>query len=402
MPGAIGNPGFVERLTMGDAVGRALAFNPAIKASFLEIEARRGDAAQASYKPNPELLLEVENFAGSKDKTGAEAAEETLGITQMIEFGDKRLKRLQAAHLDTTLAGWDFEMTRLQVATQAADAYVDVVAIQERVKVLKEFVAIADKTKASVKARVDAGKASPIEIDRAVVASARAKALLRGEEVRLQAAMRKLSVLWGAEAVDFSSASGRLRKGHAVPSMAVLKGFLDQNPTLARWSDEIGRRVAQLSLERAKSIPDVRVGAGVRQFNDNDSTALVASVSMPLQIFDSNQGNIAAAERRIAKAENDEQAARTTILSAFVEALGELEVAAAQVSSFERDVLPAASSAFDKTTLGYDEGKFDILNVLDVQRSVFDARLELLNARADYEKARVRLEALIGRDITDL
>ena len=90
------------------------------------------------------------------------------------------------------------------------------------------------------------------------------------------------------------------------------------------------------------------------------------------------------------------------MLGALTETVGALEVAAATVSAFENDVLPPAQSAFDRTKLGYDEGKFDILNVLDAQRAVFEARLDLMTARADYEKARVNVEAIVGRDLGGL
>lgn len=393
---------FASKLTLRDAVSRTLAYNPSVRAAFHEISAREGEAYQASRRPNPELLLEVENFAGSKDKRDFDVAEETASLTQLIELGGKRMLRLQAAQLDTSIATWDYEAIRMQMATVAAQAFVDVLATQERVKVLGDFVSIAEKTRKSVDARVKAGKASPIELDRAVVAVARAKALAKSEQVRLDAARRKLSTLWGANATDFASAAGRLGNGHSVPSVDSLKAFLEKNPLLARWSDEVGRRAAQVDLEQAKAIPDIRLGAGVRQFNENDSTAVVASIAIPLPIFDRNSGNIAAAESRLAKAEADAQATRDELLRSLIEAVGELEVAAAQLKTLKVDVLPLAETAFDRTKIGYDEGKFDLLNVLDVQRSVFEVRLDLLNARAEYEKARVKVEALIGSDIHEL
>jgi len=400
-PGEDGAPAPAGRITIRDAVRRALTHNAAVKAAFYEMEAREGEAAQSSSRKNPELLLEVENFAGDKDKSGFDAAEETLGLAQTIELGDKRVKRLQAANLDTSLAGWDFETTRVRVATQTAQAFVDVLSSQQRGKVLGEFVAIAEKTQASVAARVKGGKVSPIELDRAVVASARAKALHKAEKSRLEAAKRKLSALWGAERIDFDAAEGRLGKGYGVPSIEAVRAHLDNNPELARWADEINRRVAQVGLEHANAVPDVTVGAGVRHFGENDSTAMVASVSVPFPVFDRNQGNIAAAERRVTKAEHDRAAARTELFTSLVEAMGELEVAATQLKSLERDVLPAAETAFDCTTSGYDYGKFHPLNVRPAPRLVFEPRGVVLAARADYEKARVRVEALIGRDLSE-
>lgn len=398
VPGAFGKPGFEQQLTLKEAVNRALAYNPAVKAAFIEIEARHGEELQSGVKPNPELLVEVENFAGGRSQN----VETTFSLTQSVELGDKRLKRLQAAHLDASLAGWDYEGVRVQVATAAARAFVDVITAQERIRVLREFVTIAEKTQASVDARVKGGKASPIEFDRSIVAAARAKALVSGEQARLAAAKRRLSIFWGSETVDFGAVTGRLGNGRGVPSLATLKSLIENNPELARWSDEVGRRIAQLEVEVSKSIPDIRFGAGVRHFAETDSAAAVATVSIPLQFFDRNTGAIVAAEQRIAKAEQDREAARNSLLGSLAEAIGELEVASALLKALETQVLPPAQSAFERTKTGYDEGKFDILNVLDAQRAVFETRLDVLVARADYEKARVRVEAIVGRDLGGL
>jgi cobalt-zinc-cadmium efflux system outer membrane protein len=402
LPGVVGQPGYAATLALGQAVTRAITYNPAIKAAFLEIEAKHGEEAQASVKPNPELLLEIENFAGTKDKRGFVGAEETLSFTQTIELGDKRLRRLRAAHLDASLAGWDFEAVRLQTALLAAQAYMDTLGAQERLKVLRDFVTIAEQTLSSVNIRVKEGRASPIDADRSMVAVARARAQVKGEEARLQAAKGKLSALWGAERADFGHATGRLGRRHPVPTLAAAKVFLEQNPALARWSDGISHRLALLDVERGKAIRDVKLGAGVRHHNDTDATALVAAVSVPLQVFDRNSGAIAAAERRVAKAEHEAGAARTQLIASLVEALGALKVAATLVEALEKDVLPAAQTAFDRVQIGYNEGRFDILNLLEAQRSVFEARLELVTAQAEYEKARVLVESLIGRDLKGL
>jgi outer membrane protein, heavy metal efflux system len=398
LPGMVGQAPYADRVTLGSAVARVLAFNPAIKAAFLEIEAKHGEEAQSAVKPNPELLLEVENLAGTKDQ----APETTLSITQTIELGDKRLKRLRAAHLDASLAGWDFEGVRLQAALNAAQAFVDVLAAQERVKLQRDLVRIAEQTKASVDARVTGGKASPIELDRATVALARAQGLSGAEGVKLDAAKRKLASLWGSDRTDFGSAVGRLARTPAVPSVQRIKAYLEGNPSLARWSDGIAHRVAQLDVEKSKGLRDIKLGAGIRHFSENDAVGAVASVSVPLQLFDRNVGAIAAAERRVAKAEYEEKAARTQLLGALVDAVGALKAAATQLAAFERAVLPAAQRAFDRTQIGYNEGRFDILSLLDAQRSVFEVRLDIVNGQAEYEKARVQVEALIGRSLDGL
>ena len=395
-PGETGAPPYVDSLTLGQAVGRVLNYNPGIKAAFYEIEAKHGEAAQAAVKPNPDLAFEVENFG-----EGVEP-EATLQLSQVIELGDKRVKRLRAAELDAAVAGWDYEGRRVEAIALAADAFVDVLATQERLKVLEDFVGVSDRTVRSVKARVTAGKSSPIENDRAAVTHARSNAILQSEKAKLIAAKRKLAALWGSTQTDFSRASGQLAQNRSVPSLDRIQAYLTANPDVARWSDEIGRRHALLAVEHSKTIPDVTLSAGLRRFEETDSTAFLASVSMPIQIFDRNVGNVVAAERRIDKASFEEEAARSTLSRTVVEIYGQLTVAAEQLKTLKKSVIPAAERAFAKTRVGYNEGKFDLLNVLDTQRAIFEARLDFVNAKAAYEKARVQLEALIGRRLSDV
>jgi cobalt-zinc-cadmium efflux system outer membrane protein len=389
---------YSDTITFREAINHTLEYSPSVKAAYAEIEARHGEAFQASRRLNPELALDIEDLPNSGG-IAAEDSGESLQISQTIELGGKRLARLAAANLEASLAGWDFEVARLQAATDAAQLFVDVIASQERLAILQEFVTVSQKTRAAVDARVKGGRASPIELDRAKVSVALAQASSAAEEARLAAAKDRLSVLWGSDRATFARAAGRLGRNRSAPSLEEVKALLDGNPSLARWSDGIGHRYAVLEVERSKAIPNVTVGAGVRRFESDSSSGMIAAVSVPLPLFDRNEGNIAAAERRIARAEFDAQAARIQLTGTLVGALGELATADAQANAIEGQVLPAAQSAFDRTRTGYEEGKFDLLNVLDTQRTLFEARRELVNARAEYEKARVQVEALIGRDL---
>ena len=388
-------------LTFREAVSDAVAFSPSVKAAYAEIEARHGEAFQASRRLNPELALNVENLPNSGG-LAAEDSSESLQLSQTIELGGKRLARLAAANLETSLAGWDFEVARLQAATDAAQLFVDVIASQERLAILQEFVSVSQKTRAAVEARVKGGRASPIELDRAKVSVALAQASRAAEEARLAAAKDRLSALWGADRATFAHAAGRLGRNRSAPTLDEVRAYLEGNPSLARWSDGIGHRYAVLEVERSKAIPNVTVGAGVRRFETDSSSGMIAAVSIPLPLFDRNEGAIAAAEHRIARAEFDAQAARTQLTGTLIGALGAVASANALTKAIESQVLPAAQSAFDRTRTGYEEGKFDLLNVLDTQRTLFEARRELVNARAEYEKARVQVEALIGRDLNGL
>lgn len=392
----------IGTLSLKEAVGRVVHHSPALKAAFVEIQVKRGEELQASVKPNPDLKIEIEDFLGTGTRSGFETSQETLSVVQLFEFGDKRVKRLRAASLDTAVSGWELETTRVQTILMAVQAFVDVQAAQERIAALQNAVGLSEKTQQAVEKRISVGNTSPIELDRAKVATARARATVKSEQARFEASRLRLSALWGSTRLDFDRAAGKLGDGLHVPSSERVLAFIDSNPLIARWSEEIGRRAAVLDVEMAKSVRDYSIGAGVRHYADNDDAAVVVSVSTPLKIFDTNAGAITAAEQRVTKAEYERDAARVALTGSVAEAMSMLSVAATQVRSLETEVLPAAESAYDKTQKGYEEARFDLLNVLDAQRTLFEVRLDLVNAKADFEKAKVHVEALIGRPLSEI
>ena len=69
-------------LTLSDALQLALQRNPQLQAFSLEIRAREAATLQAALLPNPELDVEVENFAGSGPLSAFKATETTVSIGQ--------------------------------------------------------------------------------------------------------------------------------------------------------------------------------------------------------------------------------------------------------------------------------------------------------------------------------
>jgi cobalt-zinc-cadmium efflux system outer membrane protein len=386
---------YAGSLTLAQAVRRALRFSPAVQAAEIEIDAKRAEALQAGLRPNPELAGDIENV-GESDQ------ESTLELAQVFELGGKRLKRVRAAELEVGVAAWELEAARLRVASDTAQAFVDVLASQDRIAILDDLQTVAEKLSAAVSERVKAGNASPVEAQRTQIEIARAKADLRAETTLLESNKRRLTNNWGAQSADFGEAQGQLATTNHLPSIQQVSLYLESNPELARWATEMTRRRAVLSLARATAIPDLTLGAGARRVEENDETGAVLSLSVPLPLFNRNQGNVAAAQTRIFKGERESLAAKTAVTGVLLEAYGRLVFAAEKLKGLETEILPASQDVYSATIDGYTAGKFDLLNVLDAQRTLFATRLEIVNARAEFQKAKVQIEALIGRGLNGL
>ena len=102
-------------LTLREAVGRTLLYNPDLRMFAWEVRAREARMLQAGLFPNPEIGGEVENFNGTGGFDGFGAAEVTFGLSQLDELGGDRWRRKQVAAGERNLAGWDYETVRLDV-----------------------------------------------------------------------------------------------------------------------------------------------------------------------------------------------------------------------------------------------------------------------------------------------
>jgi cobalt-zinc-cadmium efflux system outer membrane protein len=385
-----------DELTLRQALALALLHNPELAAFSWEVRVKEAEALQAGLLPNPELGIEMENLAGSGEFSGTDAAETTVTLSQLIELGSKRAKRRATAALEADLAGWDFETRRLDVLSATAKAFVEVLSLQERLAQADELAGLAGRFFRTVSARVEAGKVSPVEQTRAQVPLAAAHIAQDRARLALEAARKELVALWGGDVATFERAVGSLEKIGPVPSQEQLASLLSQNPDVARWETEKKQRGARLALERANAIPDLTLFAGGRNLQATGDNAFVAGLSIPLPIFDRNQGGIAAARAARSKAQHAAQASRNEAFARLAASYRDLSASALEATTLREQILPAAEESFEATTFGYQAGKFGFLEVLDAQRTLFEVNGQYVEALAAYHKARAEVERLIG------
>jgi cobalt-zinc-cadmium efflux system outer membrane protein len=169
------------------------------------------------------------------------------------------------------------------------------------------------------------------------------------------------------------------------------------NPDIARWATEKEQRGAASALQDAIRIPDPTFTAGVRRFRESGDSAFVAGMSIPLPLFNRNQGGILESRRRLAKAERESAAAEARVRVALAETYQALSTAVSEIDALKTTVIPGAQSAFEAASEGYRQGKFGYLDVLDAQRTLFEARGQYVSALATYHKAVADLDRAIGK-----
>ena len=387
-------------LSLRDVLRLTLLRNPELSAFTFELRAAEARTLQAGVLPNPALSAELENIGGTGSTTkGARAAEATLQLSELIELGGKRAKRLRLAGLERELTGWDYEVKRLDVLTEAKKAFVDVAATAERLAFTTDLLRLAEQVQRTVSARVHAGKVSPIEETRTRVTVSTARLQVQQARTVYEATKKRLAASWGSTTPLFEGVSGSLDTTTPIPSLEALAVQVQKNPDIARWVAEMEARRAQVEVARSKAVPDLTVSGGVRYLNEVKEGAFVLGFSLPLPLFDHNQGGIGEAYARLSKAELERRAAEVRVSTALSDTYQNLVSATNEVSTLQNDVLPAAQEAFQATQEGYRLGKFGLLDVLDAQRTFFETRGRYLEALAAYHKAVADLERLSGEEL---
>jgi outer membrane protein, heavy metal efflux system len=384
-------------ITLSQALSAALQNNPELEAVSAEIKAQEARAVQAGFLPNPEIGVEAENFGGSGDVSGFDATETTVQLSQRFELGEKRAKRKHVASFGRDVAQSDYESGRADVFTAVQKAFVGVLSAQERSFLAKELVRIAEQVHQTVSERVRAGKVSPLEEIGARIGLASSRVKLEQARLGLQAARKTLSLTWGCETAGFERADGPLDAPLILPDFDRLIPLVAQNPDIARLEKEIEERRANVALENAKRIPDLTVSGGVRHLNESDDSAFVMGFSVPLPLFDRNQGGIEEARQRLDKAKRVLEAARRSKANLLTERYSVLLSAFEEADTLKTRIIPDARAAFEGAREGYQLGKFGYVFMLDAQRVLFDAEIQHLDALTTYYQTLADVDRLTGR-----
>jgi len=235
-----------------------------------------------------------------------------------------------------------------------------------------------------------------VEETKARVAEANARIDLSQAQSELTTARQRLAATWGDPIPYFSRVEGSVDSLPALPSIDALQTRLAGSPNLRRAQFEIERRKALADLERAKRIPDVTVSLGVMRDEQLDRDQALIGVSVPIPIFDSNRGNLLEALKREDKARDEHVAIQNRLGTEAFEARERLNAARTQAETLDRDVLPGAQNAYDAATKGFQLGKFNFLDVLDAQRTLFQAKTQYLRALAEAHRAAADIHRLLG------
>jgi cobalt-zinc-cadmium efflux system outer membrane protein len=385
-------------LDLRSAIALAQRANPGLSSAAREQEATDAAVLQAGAWPNPVLEAQVEDLRRDNRTT-------TLLLSQPVELGGKRAARVTAAERARDQAASALLARRSELRASTITLFFDVLAAQERLRLMQDSLGLAQAATRAAANRVAAGKVPPLEETRSRVAEAGIQVELQQAEGALRSARRQLAALWGNPDPRFTQAQGAVDRLPPLAPAQDVERRLAAAPVLRQARLEVERRQALSQLEQARRVPDITVSLGAKRVPADEGTGsgngrnqVVVGVSVPLPIFDTNRGNVAEALSREEKARDDLAAAELQLGADVAQATERLRSARAAAETLQRDALPGAEAAYKAAAKGFELGKFSFLEALDAQRTHFQMRNQYLMAVADAHRAASELDRLLGTE----
>ncbi len=387
-------------LTLADALELARQGNPALRALALEAAAVDAAGRQAALRPDPAL----EYVREGRSREGGAA---TFQLSIPLELGGKRAARIEAARAGSRAAALDLAIGRARIEAEVAAAYHQAWLAQQHVALAAQVSETGRRSSDVAARRVLAGKVSPVEEARARVAEANWRIEGVTAQRELEEARIRLASLLGRAAGELGTLAAPalpIEEARA-PQDARLDALIDAAPEIGRALAEVEAGQAAVRVARSQRMPDVALIVGSKREGPERERVRqnIIGLSVPIPLFNRNQGAILAAERRADKASAELEAARRRVRAEAMQAQARMRAALQQERLVREDVLPGARFAADAAMKGFEAGKFNYVEVLDAQRSWVQAQVQHLQAISDFYRARAELAKLVGTlDIKDM
>ncbi|MNQ98924.1 Cobalt-zinc-cadmium resistance protein CzcC precursor [compost metagenome] len=288
------------------------------------------------------------------------------------------------------------ERQRNVLRADVVGAFHSAVRAQERLRLVEQSQVLAERGLSIAQGRIKAGKAAPLEASRAQVQLSEVRLEASRARASMADAYQQLAAITGAPFAQFSRVDADVGTPARIPEAIDLFERIDDTADLRLAQLQIDQTEASLGLEKTQRIPDLTVSLGSQYDASERERVNLVGLSMPIPLFNRNQGNILAAARRADQARDLRNAAELRLRSEIRQALEQWATAQGEVTSYNQVILPAAQEAVDSATRGFEAGKFNFLDVLDAQRTLINARTQYLQARAETTDAWVRVGRVFG------
>ena len=390
-------------LTWGEIRQRFEANNPTLRAGQIGIDESRANEISAYLRPNPALTVltdQIDPFPGGPAHGPFSFLLTSATLNYLHERRHKRELRLESAKEATeiTISGQaDLERTLL---FELRGAFVQTLQAKAVLDLAKENLKYYDHVLDLNRERYKAGGIAEIDLERLELQRVQYETDLQTAEINLLTAKVQLLALLNdrtpAEQFDLS---GPFDFSNQIPARdEVRQAALDSRPDLRAALQSIIKAKTDHQLAVANGSTDPTLGFDVGR-NPPIDQYIGVSVSIPLRVFDRNQGEKLRTQLDIDRNERITEAARTQVLSDVDSAHATVTSTVALLQPYKDRYLTQATRVRDAIEFSYQHGAASLLDYLNAQAEYRSVQVNYLNLVGSYLMAASQLNLAVGREV---
>lgn len=392
----------------GESVESLLAYarehNPEYAAMRHEAAAAGERGVAAGALPDPKLRTEWRDITRMGEQ-GATLAPSRVGSTRYLVmqdlpwFGKRDLKR-EIAELEAASARGLSQGSWADVAARIKSAYAQLWYVHGNLRLNGEILDLMARLEKIAQARYAGGLAAQQDVIRAQVEQTAMRTELVAMETERHHLEARLNALLARPPASPLGEPQRLRPLPAgLDFTALAERVRARNPQL--FAEEARIKAAEKSRELAykNRYPDFTVGVSPIQYgNKVMEWELMLELNIPLQ-QSARRAQERESEAMLAAARARREATSNQVLADLAEALAGIESARRTGTLASTSLLPQAEASFRSALAGYENGKVDFATLLDAQRQIRQARLNLIRAEAEQQSRLADIEKLLGEEL---
>jgi cobalt-zinc-cadmium efflux system outer membrane protein len=386
------------------------AANPTLRAAQVSIDESRTSEITANLRPNPEVSLSVDgvqvsrNFGIWRPFSGVE---ETPGFSYLHERQSKRELRTEGARKSTGIAASNYSDQERTLLFNLRNAYVQVLQSKAVLQNARENLDYWDRELQVNRDRYAAGDMAQVDLNRLELQRVQFESDLETATVNLRTAkIQLLTLLNDRTPIEQFDVTGTYDyREQLMPQEQFRTIALETRPDLraAMQNVELARTNHELAIANGSTDPTFSAW-----FSHNPSFAnpfanntIGGSVSIPLRIFDRNQGEKARTQLDIGKNQRLQEAAQAQVFGDVDSAYVTIESALNLLKPYKDKYLPLAMDNRDRISFAYQNGGASLLDFLDAEKAYRDTRLAYINLVGAYLSAAAQLNLATGREVLE-
>jgi cobalt-zinc-cadmium efflux system outer membrane protein len=379
--------GAPSELSLQQAMTLAMQRNPSLIAARLGRAVAAAEINVARGRPNPDFTFERER----------ETPFNSVALTQPIELGGKRGRRIDVAEATAATNAADIARTEIDVRAEVRRAFYEAVAAERRVALARELADLAQRARDAAQARVDAGDAPRLELLQAELGLARAQNDLATRDGERVASKVELNALLGLLPATETIVRGELTEGAVPDASAAVTRAMEASLDLVALDRRIREAEARVALARALRMPDLSVSGTLTQGAPGEfDYGYRYGFTLNVPIFTTHRAGVVREDSAVAQARAEREAAAAHTSAAVTAAVARAQALRQRIDREERDILPRARQVEAMAEDSYRSGQTGLVALLQTLQTTRDTRLQALDTALTYQHALADLERAIG------